>query len=327
MENSVVHVKRKAFSLSSLMRNKNIGIVILTFLLLLIFSAAKREFLSIDNIVILLQNMPELGLVAIGMTMLVIAGEFDLSVGSVFALSPFIMVALHKRYGVPLGIGFAAALCAGGIAGCVNGLIVTRIGLPSFIATLGTMEIWRGVLLLLSDGFPESCPSGLAVVNLFAGTIHGFPLSFLWFLLCAAVFWIALDAFRFGNWTYATGGNIKAAVAMGIPVNRVKIVNFIIVGVLAALAGCIQVFRVHSAYPIMGQGLEMNAIAATVIGGTLLTGGRGTIVGTVMGVVILFSVENILILMRAPSFWFRLFVGIVIVLSVAAHIWSGKKRQ
>ncbi len=306
--------------LKNILRNKDISIVIITIVLLSIFSIMNKKFLSTENLFIIIKTMPELGIVAIGMTMLIISGEFDLSVGSTFALAPFIMAILNERAGLNPVIALIIGIIAGLFIGLVNGIITTKIGIPSFITTLGTMLAWRGAVLLVSSGFPQSFQRDLQVAKLFTGNISGFPLQFLWFIIFAGIIWMVLEYTKFGNWTYVTGGNRNASVALGIPVDLVKIINFMVLGGLAALAGSIQVFRMGSAYSIAGQGMELQAIGATVIGGTLLSGGSGTIIGTIMGTIIIFSVENIIILSRAPAFWFRTFIGIIIIVAVTAHI-------
>lgn len=307
---------------------KDVSIVILTVVLLAIFSLINGNFLSRANLFVMLKTMPELGIIAVGMTMLIISGEFDLSVGSTFALAPFIMAFVTERFGLPVTLGFGLCIAAGVVIGMINGVITTKVGIPSFITTLGTMMAFRGVVLLLSAGFPEAFERDRPLARVFAGDIGGFPVQFLWFIGIAAVVWIVLENYRFGNWTYVTGGNRSASIAMGIPVDRVKILNFMLVGGLAAFAGAIQVFRMGSAYSNAGQGMELSAIGATVIGGTMLSGGAGTIVGTIMGTIIIFSVENILILSRAPAFWFRFFVGVIVIVAVSAHILiRGKKSN
>jgi simple sugar transport system permease protein len=306
--------------LKRLLVYKDVSIVILTALLLAIFSLVNRNFLSGANLSVMLKTMPELGIIAIGMTMLIISGEFDLSVGSTFALAPFVMAFLSERAGFPPLAGFVLCLATGVAIGSLNGLITTKVGIPSFITTLGTMMAVRGVVLLLSAGFPEAFERDRPLARVFTGDLGGFPVQFLWFVGIAAVAWIVLENYKFGNWTYVTGGNRSASIALGVPVDRVKIMNFMLVGGLAALAGAIQVFRMGSAYSNAGQGMELSAIGATVIGGTMLSGGAGTIVGTLMGTILIFSVENILILSRAPAFWFRFFVGVIVIVAVSAHI-------
>jgi simple sugar transport system permease protein len=309
-------------------RHKDVSIALLTAVIIVIFSVVNGEFLSQENLFVMLKTMTELGLIAIGMTMLIIAGEFDLSVGSTFALAPFIMAYMTEKAGVDPILSFFVGIAAGVAIGFLNGIITTKIGIPSFITTLGTMMAFRGVILLASAGFPEAYERARAISQVFTTNISGFPVQFLWFIAAAIVIWIILENFKFGNWTYVTGGNRNASVSMGIPVDRVKIYNFMLVGGLAALAGAIQVFRMGSAYSNAGQGLELSAIAAVVIGGTMLSGGAGTIVGTVMGTILLFTVENILILSRVPAFWFRFFVGVIVIVAVTVHILlQGRKRN
>lgn len=320
--------KRKPNRLGKIVVYKDVSIVLLTVVLLAIFSAINRNFASRENVFVMLKTMPELGLIAIGMTMLIISGEFDLSVGSTFALAPFIMAFLTEKADFASVLALLLCILSGVAMGFLNGIITTKIGIPSFITTLGTMMAFRGVVLLASAGFPEAYQRDRPVAKFFAGDISGFPVQFLWFLLAAIIMWVILENHKFGNWTFVTGGNRIASIAMGIPVDRVKIINFMVLGGLAALAGAIQVFRMGSAYSNAGQGLELSAIGATVIGGTMLSGGSGTIVGTVMGTILIFTVENILMLSRAPAFWFRFFVGVIVIVAVSAHILiQGRKRN
>ena len=315
------------FQLGKFLRYKDVSIALLTGVLLLIFALINPLFISRANIFTMLKTMPEIGIIALGMTMLIICGEFDLSVGSNFAFSSFVMAFLNTRYGVSLWLAFTACILVGVGIGWLNGFITTRIGISSFVTTLATMMIWRGAVLLASSGFPEPVNRDQPFAKLFTGTVAGIPAQFVWFIGLAIIMWIVLENHRFGNWTYVTGGNRPASVAMGIPVNAVKTINFMLVGGLAALAGAIQVFRMGSGYSNAGQGLEMQVIASVVIGGTLLTGGSGTMVGTVMGVIIIFAVENILILSRAPAFWFRLFLGVILLLAVIVHLLIQGKKQ
>jgi simple sugar transport system permease protein len=301
-------------------KNKNLNIVLLTVIMLIVFSLINRNFLSLTNIFTLLRNTPELGIVAIGMTMLLISGEFDLSVGSVFGLASFFMVHTITVWHFPQFFGLVIAILVGALCGAINGFIVTTIRVPSLIATLGMLRVYRGLLLLLTKGKPIILPTELTINKVLNLSLNEIPLNFTWFILTAFVIIILLENTRFGNWTYVTGGNKTAANALGIPVKKVKTLNFIIAGVLSAFAGCMQASRLHSISAVAGSGIELSAIAACVIGGTLLTGGSGTIIGAVMGIIIIFTVENILILAGAPAFWFQLFVGIVIVIAVAFHL-------
>ena len=327
MDHSQRKVAQQRTNLKKILRYKDISIVIITAALFTIFSLVNKAFLTRENLFIILKTMPELGILAIGMTMLIISGEFDLSVGSTFAFAPFIMAALNERAGWPPVLALVACIIVGIFIGFVNGVITTKVGIPSFITTLGTMMAWRGAVLLMSAGFPQVFQRDLPVAHFFAGKLSNFPVQFIWFIVFALIMWVILENTRFGNWTYVTGGNKNAAVALGIPINMVKIINFMVLGGLTALAGSIQVFRMGSAYSNAGQGMELQAIGATVIGGTLLSGGSGTIIGTIMGTIIIFSVENIIVLSGAPAFWFRTFVGVIVIIAVSAHILIQGRRE
>jgi simple sugar transport system permease protein len=318
---------KRAGNLKKVLRYKDISIVIITIALFVIFTLVNKNFLTRDNLFIIVKTIPELGIVAIGMTMLIISGEFDLSVGSTFAFAPFIMASLTETIGLHPVYSLIIGIIVGVGIGFVNGIITTKVGIPSFITTLGTMMAWRGAVLLASAGFPQAFQRDLPVARFFAGRLSGFPVQFIWFIVFALIMWVILENTRFGNWTYVTGGNKNAAVALGIPVDRVKVINFMVVGGLAALAGSIQVYRMGSAYSNAGLGMELQAIGATVIGGTMLTGGSGTIIGTIMGTIIIFAVENIIILSGAPAFWFRTFVGVIVIVAVSAHILIQGRRE
>ena len=314
-------------SLKKALRYKDISIVIITAALFIIFALVNNKFLTKENLKIILKVIPELGIVAIGMTMLIISGEFDLSVGSTFSFAPFIMAALTERMGYNMVLALLMGILVGVGIGFINGAITTKIGIPSFITTLGTMMAWRGAVLLASAGFPQAYQRDLPIAKVFTGRIGDFPVQFIWFIVLAIIIWVILENTRFGNWVYVTGGNRNAAVALGIPVDRVKIINFMLLGGLSSLAGSIQVFRMGSAYSNAGIGMELQAIGATVIGGTMLTGGSGTIIGTIMGTIIIFSVENIIVLSGAPAFWFRTFVGVIVIIAVSAHILIQGKKE
>lgn len=179
----------------------------------------------------------ELGIVAIGITLLMISGEFDLSVGSVYAVVPMAMAILINK-GQPDVIALIISLLLGASLGLLNGIVTLKTGIPSFITTLGTMMFWRGILLAVTGGFPIMLERNSRVLNIFGGSIAGgLRYSGVWFIILAIVFWIILERTRYGNWVFATGGNLGAAKALGIPTDRVKIVNFIISSLLAGLAG------------------------------------------------------------------------------------------
>lgn len=282
-----------------------------------VFTFLSPVFLSYGNFQIVLQPIPEIALVAIGVTILMISGEFDLSVGSVFALSPMVMV-LVMSTGIPLPIAMLAGLVAAALVGLTNALITIRLGIPSFIATLGMLFMARSLTIVISGGFPPAFPRDLDLWWI-VGKVDLIRVSIFWLLGIGILLGIWLRRFDFGSWIFATGGNHEAARDMGINVNLVKTTTFVLCSVLAGFAGMIQVFRIKAIVPSMGTGLELTAIAAAVIGGAALTGGIGSVVGAVIGALLIAFIENIIILTRIDANWFRFAVGAMIVISVTIN--------
>ncbi|MEM2890650.1 MAG: ABC transporter permease [Candidatus Hadarchaeum sp.] len=294
------------------------GAIVGTVVVFIGFSLTATRFLTADSLASILTVVAELGIVSAGITFLMICGEFDLSVGSVLGTSAMIF-ALTSKAGWPPFVGFLVALVASAFIGLLNGVVTVKAGIPSFITTLGTMMFWRGILLAVTGGFPVTYfPKGLPflffVLN---GCIAGqFRVSALWFLGLAGLLNIVLTKTRYGNAVYATGGNREAARALGVATNKVKIINFVISAMLAGLAGCIQFARFFSVDPMRGFGLELEAIAAAVIGGTHLSGGAGNLVGTIFGVFLVGMVRSGLVQAGAPAYWYQAFVGLIVVIAV-----------
>jgi simple sugar transport system permease protein len=257
--------------------------------------------------------------------MLMIAGEFDLSVGSLFAFCP-IMISLFVSEGVHPVLSIVLALLLSLLLGGLNGFVTLYFGIPSFITTLGTMLIWRGAVLLISGGWPPPFSSALPTAFL-VGRMGIFRASILWFAGITVLLWFILERTDFGNWMFATGGNQVAARAMGIDTGKVKLANFMLCSLLAGFAGVIQSFRLETTLPSMGGGLEMEAIAATVIGGTALSGGVGTVIGTVIGSFLIRIIDNGLVMARAPSYWFRVFIGIATILAVILNTFVRERAR
>ena len=227
------------------------------------------------------------------MTLLMTAGEFDLSVGAVFGFCPVLMWTLYNSDVTSLDVAFVVALAAAACVGLLNGICVTWLWIPSFLVTLGTLLVVRGTALYITDGFPQRTweAGGHWLPNVLVGDfeIGGLRvyMSFFWFIGFAAVFHYVLTQTKVGNWIQASGGNPNAARARGVNVARTKVCLFILTAVMAGFAGIISSIRTSAANPNSGTGYELEVIAMVVIGGTALRGGRGTIIGTVIGVLIL----------------------------------------
>jgi simple sugar transport system permease protein len=214
----------------------------------------------------------ELGILSIGVTLLMIGGHFDLSVGAVLGLTSYVAVALMRDYRLPPIVAGPAAVGAGAALGVLNGAIVVRFRIHSFVVTLGTMLIWRGVLIALTGGFPMTVtiPPGFKAI-MASQLLDGFRMSMLWFLVIDALGTFLLLRTRFGNWIQARGQNEQAARNLGVPVDRTTVALFALTSALAAVVGIIQVARFSSVDALRGEGMELQAVAVTVIGGTLLS--------------------------------------------------------
>ncbi|WP_206078322.1 ABC transporter permease [Poseidonocella sp. HB161398] len=287
------------------------------------------RYLSDANIAVMLKAIAPLGIMALGVGVLMIAGEFDLSVGSLYSFCAIVTATLSAQWGGDAGgdavawAPFAAAaigLAVGTGAGLLNGYVTLKFNIPSFITTLGAMLMWKGVTLLYHGATSLRFKPSEPFATLFGGSVGIVHASIIWFLIAAVLFWAMLHHHRIGNHFFAVGGNRQAAVAIGINPVKTKLIAFGLTGFMAAFAGIIAGTRVSSIQPGGGQGLELVAIAACVIGGHALMGGRGSILGIVLGTALMFTIQDVLLLMRAPGFYFEMFVGALIVVAVIMNM-------
>jgi len=312
-------------------RSSSVFLIFIGLVLLFTFFSRYR-FISRENIEVLLALGSEFSIVALGVGMLMICGEFDLSIGSILVFCSFIFVELFET-GMNLFLAGLIVLIVGALLGLLNGIITVKGLIPSFITTLGTMMFWRGLTLLLSHGYqrpfnPEASP---LFCHILTGEIGGIiPVQVVWFVAFGIALGMLLHFHKFGNWVYATGDNREAARAMGINTDMVKTICFIIVGILCAFVAMIQIIRVSSFSSRAGDGWELKAIAASVVGGTALAGGRGSMVGIFLGALIISAIENGLVVLRIPYFWTYVVFGLVIIFSVLSSRYlerRGLKRS
>ncbi len=296
------------------------GIALLLLLAALFQARSGGVFLSAVNVQGVLGLLPETALVAIGVTILMICGEFDLSVGSVFALTPMVM-AVSMVAGVPFPLAVALGMLAAAGIGLVNGVVTTRFAIPSFIATLGMLFITRSLTIVISGGFPPLLPRDLPTwaFTQYIGPGDLIRVSFLWLVAIAILASLLMNRTDFGNRIRATGGFQPAAAAMGIPTQRVKTACFVLCSMLAGFAGLLQVLRLGAPLPSIGEGLELQAVAAAVIGGTALTGGIGTVLGGIVGAVLIRVIDNGLVLSRVDANWFKFAIGALTIVAVIAN--------
>jgi simple sugar transport system permease protein len=300
-------------------------------LMFLFFAFYADNFTTRTSLAGLASITAELGIVSMGVTLLMIAGHFDLSVGSVLGFSSVIAPYLILNYDTN---PFVAVLAAIGVAigiGLINGMLVVGTRIPSFIVTLGTLLIWRSVLLRVTEGFPVAVDKDTLVFKLFSyriedGFFRGYQVSFLWFLGVLIVLSFLLLRTRFGNWIFASGGNERSARSMGVPVDRVWIILFVITALCACLMGLIQVGRFNTVEATRGQTLELTAIAAAVVGGARLNGGYGSVLGAALGAAMIAMIQQGLILSGIASYWLQFAVGILIIGAVIANQKLGRSR-
>ena len=293
-----------------------VGAGVVTLMLFILFAWWGENFLSVYSLNTMLFVVAEWGIIALGVTLLMIAGEFDISVGSVLALCGVLAIFMLNA-GLPPPIAVVMTLIIGVAIGLLNGLAVVKLGVPSFIVTLAGMMFWRGVILVTTEAFPVSPDHKSAFFDILSYRFdNGFNVSVLWFVVVAVILGFILHRTRFGNWIFATGGNKLAAIQAGVPVNRVKLIVFSLTAGLAGLAGIIEMSRFAQVGPQRGLLVEMYTIAIVVIGGTRLAGGFGSVVGTVLGLILMAITKNGLSLMGVPGYWFDGCVGAVILIAV-----------
>lgn len=288
------------------------------------FQSSNSNFLSLSNIQNLIDFTATTSIIAAGEVMVLVCGEVDLSVGMVYALVPFIMHFLAAD-GVPHVPAIVLALIAAGLVGAVNGAITTLLSVPSFVTTLGTMFLINGLTLTISGGFPVQPQAAVAVMTSFGGIAWT---RLAWALAIAIALQFVLNRTRFGLHTIATGGNPTAAAEVGIKVASIKIRNFVLCSALGGFAGVIDAFRIGSIDPLAGGSQIMfMGIASAVIGGTLLTGGSGTIIGALIGALALAILQDGFTLNGVSAFTFDMILGAAILVTMAVNVQLMRWRE
>ena len=284
--------------------------------------AGDYGFLTAAGAASYLEVAAQLGIVAVPVALLMIAGEFDLSVGSMVGAAGMIIAISVSEYGLPLLVGVLLAFAVALVVGFLNGYLVIKTGLPSFIVTLGMLFALRGLTIGFARLLTGRTQIGLSdsgsgvMQTLFAGSIGDFPVSIIWWFVLAVLGTYVLQRTVFGNWIFGAGGDANAARNVGVPVSRVKITLFMCTAASAALLATIQVLDAGSADVLRGTLLELQAIAAAVIGGVLLTGGYGSVIGALFGALIFGMVQQGIFFTGVSTDWFQVFVGVMLLIAV-----------
>ena len=312
----------------NLARRSEFGALVSAIIVFVTFSIWAELWLTPESIGSILVVATELGIVAVAVTLLMVSGEFDLSVGSVLGVSsilvPWLMVTLNAPAFIAILCAFAAAITIGSI----HGLIVITARIPSFIVTLGGLLFWRGVVYIITDGFPVNVPRQDPLLKAFSYRFEsGFDVSLFWFIGLAAFVTFLLMGTRFGNWIFASGGNEHAARSLGVPVDRVRWSLFVLTSSCACLAGIVQVGRFSSVDANRGLSLELEAIAACVIGGASLHGGVGSVIGTILGCLIVGMIRNGLALAGVANYYYQSVIGLLIVVAVIINQFAQRRAE
>jgi erythritol transport system permease protein len=313
------------------------------FALIIVFSILTPYFLTRDNLIILVGQAAINAIMAIGMTFVIITGGIDLSVGSIAGFSAMAAGLLLNRgvelapmgsvvfFNVPMILLIVMGL--GILVGAFNGLLVTRFNVAPFIATLGTLYVARGLAQLSNNGAtfpnlvgkPELGNTGYPILG--TGIFLGIPLIIWIMVLVTVIGWFTISKTPFGRQVYAVGGNERAAELSGIYVRRIKMAVYMISGLCASITGLVTASQLVAAHPAIGESYELNAIAAVVLGGTSLSGGRGTVWGTLIGALVIGVLNNGLVLLGVQEFWKKVITGLVIILAVVLDQMQAKLQQ
>ncbi|RCW24125.1 monosaccharide ABC transporter membrane protein (CUT2 family) [Ciceribacter lividus] len=288
-------------------------------LLCIFLSFATDKFMSVRNLLNVLDQITVLGIMAVGMTMVILIGGIDLAVGSVLALTMMVMGYLSNQIGLPLPLGILVALAVAAATGAISGILITALGVPAFIATLAMMSVARGLANMITDG--QQIVGFPSWFSLLAYTRYGgfLTLTVAVMLVVFILGWLYLRYTSGGRSLYAIGGNQEVARLAGINVKLYTVGVYVISGLLAGLAGVVLAMRLDSVQPTAGVSYELDTIAAVVIGGTSLSGGKGGVPGTIIGVLIIGVLRNGLNLLGVSPFTQAVVIGVVIALAVAAE--------
>jgi len=302
-------------------------LLVLLFLWIIFVIGSPRTFLHYNIYVAFMSTIPFSVIMAVALTLVVITGEIDLSFGSIMGLCGWVFAVIFNTT-QNIYLAFFACLVVGIITGYLNGIIVVKLGIPSLVATIGTMYLWRGLVMILSNGKGLSLviAKGTVLNSLLIGRIGGsVPAQIVWAVAIAVILWLFLNRHKFGAHIYFVGDNIDSAKMMGVGVDIVKITVFAILGFCAAFAAVITSLEVSYYWPVLGEGYLLKTISAVFIGGTSVFGGSGTIFGTFIGAIIVCTLEAGIVASGLQGFWTQFVYGLIIVISVAIHAQARKR--
>ena len=302
----------------------NAGILLVLAIMCVIVTIATDKFLTANNIISVLRQISINTYIALAMTYIIILGHIDLSVGAIVAVSGTLTVGLIVTQGLPIGLAIFLGLGIGTLAGFISGLIVSTFHVPAFIITMAMMNVCSGTAYVYSGGQSTRIKDDFFVAIGTGYLFKTIPLPVVYMILFIALFSFILSKTQFGTYVYAIGGNREAARLSGVPIRKVEIIVFTVSGFMAAFAGLVLCSRMYSGQPSVGSGYELDAIAACVLGGTSMSGGKGRISGTVLGAMVIGIISNGLNLIGVSSYWQLIVKGLIIACAVLLDAQKGK---
>ena len=314
--------KRLNSGKTSFLKDK-VAILIGLFVLCAILSFATDKFLTSRNLMSLLRQMTSNAFLTLGIMMCIIIGGIDISVGSVFALGGTITAAMIAHYGMPTPVAIIIGLLVGAGCGAFTGFFISVVKVPAFIATMAMLNMARGIAYLMTNAAPIRVQED-SFINLGTGSLGIIPYPVIYTIVGIVAIWLFLNKTRMGRYIYAVGGNEEAAKFSGINVRAVKFVVHTLSGFLAAFAGIVMAARMYSGQPAVAVGWEMDAVAASALGGVSLMGGSGSVVGAMIGVLIIGVLKNGLNLLGVNSFWQLIVQGLVVLAAVSMDMLKKK---
>ena len=298
------------------------GALIALILLVVVISVISPQFRTLNNFLSLLRQASINGFIAFGMTLVILTGGIDLSVGSTLGITAALCAGMVVNMGVPVPVAMIISLILGFLLGAVSGILITKGRLQPFIATLITMSVYRGITLIYTGGRPITGPANPeyvmgGVLEFFGkGSVVGIPFPVIMFVVIFIIYYLILNKTTMRRKIYAVGSNAKCAELAGISIHKVKLLIYSFSGLMAALSGLVLLSRLNSAQPTLGDGYEMDAIAAVALGGTSMNGGRGKITGTLIGILIIAILSNGLNILGVSSYYQDVIKGLVILVAV-----------
>ena len=302
----------------------NVGILSVLVLLCVIVSIATSKFLKPNNLISVLRQISINAYIALGMTLIIILGHIDLSVGAIVAMSGTLTVGFIVTQGLPIPVAILLGILLGMAAGMISGMIVTYFRVPAFIITMAMMNVCSGVAYVYSGGQATRINNDFFSAIGTGYLFNTIPLPVVYMIILIIVISFLLGKTKFGTYIYAIGGNREAARLSGVPIKKVEIAVFTISGVLSAFAGLVLCSRMYSGQPSVGSGYELDAIAACVLGGTSMSGGKGRISGTIFGAMVIGVISNGLNLIGVSSYWQLIVKGLIIACAVLLDSQKGK---